>query len=57
MIYADNPVVIEPNMVLFMHMILLDSERGLAMSSGETMLVTTTGCESLSRLSLDLIVN
>ena len=57
MIYADNPVVIEPNMVIFMHMILLDGDSGLVMSSGETALVTATGCESLSRLSLDLVVN
>ena len=57
MIYADNPVVIEPNMVIFMHMILLDSDRGLAMSSGETALVTQSGCEVLSKLSLDLVVN
>ena len=57
MIYTGNPVVIEPNMVIFMHMILLDSDHGLAMAPGETVLVTDTGCERLSRMSLDLVVN
>ncbi|MDP6454661.1 MAG: Xaa-Pro peptidase family protein [SAR202 cluster bacterium] len=57
MLYADNPIVIQPNMVIFMHMILLDSQRGLAMSLGETSLITETGCERLSRMSLDLVVN
>ena len=57
MLYADNPIVVQPNMVIFMHMILLDSERGLAMSVGETSLITETGCERLSRMELDLVVN
>ncbi len=57
MLYADNPIVIQPNMVIFMHMILLDSQRGMAMSVGETSLITETGCERLSRMSLDLVVN
>ena len=56
MLFTGNPVVIKPNMVIFMHMILLDSDRGLTMSPGETVLVTDTGCERLSRLSLDLVV-
>ncbi len=57
MLYTGNPVVIEPNMVIFMHMILLDSDRGLAMSLGETVVVTQSGCESLSRMGLDLTIN
>ncbi len=57
MIYSGNPVVVEPNIVMFMHMILLDSERGLAMALGETVLVTHSGCESLSRMGHDLVVN
>ena len=56
MLFTGNPVVIVPNMVIFMHMILLDSDRGLAMSPGETVLVTDTGCERLSRMTLDLVV-
>ena len=57
MLYAGAPTVVRPNMVIFMHMILLDSQRGLAMSVGETVLTTETGCERLSRSNLDLIVN
>ena len=56
MIFTGNPVVIQPNMVIFMHMVLLDSDRGLTMSPGETVLVNETGCERLSRMSLDLVI-
>ena len=56
MLFTGNPVVIQPNMVIFMHMILLDSTRGITMSPGETVLVTETGCERLSRMPLDLVV-
>ena len=55
-IFTGNPVVIQPNMVIFMHMILLDSDQGLSMSPGETVLVNETGCERLSRMSLDLVI-
>ncbi|PCI13308.1 MAG: hypothetical protein COB68_14180, partial [SAR202 cluster bacterium] len=57
MIYAGNPVVLEPNMVIFMHMILLDWERRLAMSLGDTVVVTPNGCETLTKMRTDLIVN
>ena len=57
MLYAANPVVVQPNMVIFMHMILLDSNTGLTMSMGETSLITETGCESLSKMPKDLVVN
>ena len=57
MLYGENPIVIQPNMVIFVHMILPDSTRGLAMSVGETFLVTESGCERLSRMDLDLVVN
>lgn len=56
MVYADNPVVLEPGMVLFLHMILVDSDRGLAMTLGRTSLVTATGPESLSRLPLEVVI-
>ena len=35
MFYADNPAVIQPNMVYFLHMILFDSENSFAMTLGE----------------------
>ena len=57
MFYADNPVIAEPNMVFFMHPMILDSDRGLAIALGETVRVTETGCERLSTASLDLVVN
>ena len=57
MIYRDNPVVIQPNMVIFMHMILLDSDAKLAMSVGDTVVTTETGCETLTKLGQGLVVN
>jgi Xaa-Pro dipeptidase len=56
MVHADNPVVLEPGMVLFLHMILVDSDKGLAMTLGRTSLVTAAGPESLSRLPLEVVV-
>jgi Xaa-Pro dipeptidase len=56
MFYHGNPVPAEPNMVFFLHMILMDSESGIAMCPGHTVVVTDTGCETLSVHSLDLIV-
>lgn len=56
MFYHANPVIAEPNMVFFLHMVLMDSEAGQAMCFGHTVLVTENGCQTLSRLPLDLIV-
>ncbi len=56
MFYAGNPWVLEPGMVMFAHMIIMDSETGTAMCLGRTSLVTETGSEPLSRASLDLVV-
>ena len=49
MFFAGNPRPIEPGMVLFVHVIVADSDTGLAMSQGETVAVTVGGCERLSR--------
>ena len=57
MIYRDNPVVLQPNMVIFMHMILLDWDQRLAMAVGDTVVVTATGCETLTQMGTDLTVN
>ena len=54
MAYAGNPAVIEPGMVIFLHMIIFDDETGLAATPGRTSLVTAKGSEPLSRASLDL---
>ncbi len=55
MLYHGNPHAAEPDMVFFLHMIIADSESGLAMTLGETVRVTDTTPERLSRSSLDLI--
>ncbi len=54
MLYHGNPEIIVPGMVFFVHIIIFDSEQGLAMTMGRTSLVTDGGAESLSRASLDL---
>jgi Xaa-Pro dipeptidase len=56
MIYAGEPQVLAPNMVFFLHMILLDSDTGLSMSLGETAIVTETGCEPISRAPRHLLI-
>ncbi len=57
MIYAGNPVVVEPGMVIFMHMILLDCDHHLAMALGDTVVVTPDGCETLSQMGTGLTIN
>lgn len=56
MLYAGNPVLAEPGMVFFLHCIVTDSDRGVAMSLGRTCLVTGGGREVLSARPLELIV-
>lgn len=56
MFYEAAATEIRPNMVFFLHMILMDSETGAAQCLGRSSVVTETGSESLSRSSLDLIV-
>jgi Xaa-Pro dipeptidase len=51
MIYSGNPMLARPGMVLFLHAILVDAPRNLAMSLGHTILITETGSEALSRLT------
>jgi Xaa-Pro dipeptidase len=56
MLYRDNPVVVAPGMVFFLHMILMDSESGCAMTLGRTSIVGEAGPEPLSKASLELVV-
>ena len=56
MFYTGNPVLAEPNMVFFIHIILMNSDAGRAMTLGQTVRLTESGCERLSRLPLDLVV-
>ena len=55
MFYTGNPVVIQPGMVFFLHMILMDSDAGIAMCPGLTVEVTETGNQPLTRHRLELI--
>ena len=56
MIFANNPLILKPGMIFFMHMILMDSENQLAMNLGETYLVTEKGNDRLGKQKLDLVV-
>ncbi len=56
MFYAGNPEPIAPDMTLFAHMIIMDSESGAAMTLGRTYLTTELQPKPLSRHDLDLIV-
>lgn len=55
MIYTDNPVVLEPGMVFFLHPGVRDRTINLGGVCGETVLVTETGSERLSAASLDYV--
>jgi Xaa-Pro dipeptidase len=56
MFYQGNPEPIAPNMTLFAHMIIMDSETETAMTLGRTYLTTESQPRPLSRHDLDLIV-
>jgi len=56
MFYQGNPEPIAPDMTLFAHMIIMDSETETAMTLGRTYLTTESGPRPLSRHDLDLIV-
>ncbi len=57
MFWKDNPQVIAPGMVFFMHMILLDDRTGVSMSLGETAIVTKGKCEPVNHAPRELVVN
>ncbi len=57
MFYTGNPQVIAPGMVFFLHMILVDGAAGLAMSLGETGIVTEAGFEPVCHAPRELVVN
>jgi Xaa-Pro dipeptidase len=56
MAYAGEPQVLAPNMVFFLHMILLNSDTGLSMSLGETAIITEAGCEPISHATRHLLI-
>jgi Xaa-Pro dipeptidase len=55
MFYHGNPEILQPGMVYFIHIIIFDSEHGLAMTNGQTCLVTGGACEVLSQRTTDLV--
>jgi Xaa-Pro dipeptidase len=55
MFYHGNPEPAAPGQVYFIHLIIFDSEAGLAMTSGQTVLVNERGCEALSKRSTELV--
>jgi Xaa-Pro dipeptidase len=56
MFFSGNPEPIAPDMTLFAHMIIMDSDSETAMSLGRTYLTTDAAPRALSRHGLDLIV-
>jgi Xaa-Pro dipeptidase len=57
MLYSGNPLPAAPGMVLFLHAILIDAAKNLAMSLGHTITITSSGAEVLSRLEPAYIVS
>ncbi|MGY9033874.1 MAG: M24 family metallopeptidase [Rhodobacterales bacterium] len=55
MFYQGNPLLMQANQVFFLHMILMDSDSGDAMTLGHSVLVKPDGIERLSRHGLGLI--
>src|SRR5690606_12605044 len=55
MFYRGNDAVIQPGMVLFAHMVLLNSDAGYGMTLGRSYIITEDGPESLSRTPLDMV--
>ncbi len=57
MFYRGNPAPAAPGMVFFIHIIVFDSDAGLAASTGTTTVVTETGNEPVTHASTELVVN
>lgn len=57
MIYAGNSHVLEPNMVFFLHMQILDSDSGRSMSLGGQAVITEGDFERITHPPTELIVN
>ncbi|MFT4744044.1 MAG: Xaa-Pro dipeptidase [Yoonia sp.] len=55
MFYEGNPLLMQVNQVFFLHMILMDSDSGDAMTLGHSVLVKPDGIERLSRHGLGLV--
>ncbi len=56
MFFHGNPVPAAEGMVFFIHIIVFDSDAGLAMTSGQTVEVTAEGCVPLTEAPLELVI-
>lgn len=56
MLYHGNPVEMRPGMVFFIHIIIFNSDAGVAQCLGRTSIVTEAGAESLSTAGLELFI-
>ena len=56
MFYANNPYAMQVNNIFFIHIILMNSDSGNAMTLGQTVRVTESGFERLSRQPTDLVI-
>jgi Xaa-Pro dipeptidase len=56
MFYAENNHVLQPGMVMFAHMILMDSATETAMCLGRTSIITETMAEQINIPDLDLVI-
>jgi Xaa-Pro dipeptidase len=56
MFYHGNSEPAAPGQVFFIHLIIFDSDAGLAMTGGQTVLVNDRGCEALSKRPTELVV-
>lgn len=56
MLYHGNPVEAQPGMVFFIHIIIFNSDLGLAQCLGRTSIVGERGAEPISTMPLDLEV-
>lgn len=54
MIYTGNPLVLEPGMVFFVHIMIPDTATGLVAGVGQTFAIGTSGVETFSALPLRL---
>ena len=57
MLYHGNTTEFKPDMVIFCHMIIFDSDTNLAMTLGETVKVNQSGLDRLSRSPWELVEN
>ncbi|MFT5113199.1 MAG: Xaa-Pro dipeptidase [Parasphingorhabdus sp.] len=57
LIRMNDPQILEPNMVFFMHMLMVDRDQRLMMSLGEQAIVTDSQCEIITHAPRQLPIN